>query len=320
MRTKLPTFVAALGLAGSHLIAEEAKTRPNVLIVLTDDQGYSDVGFNGNPLVESPVIDKLAKQSIVLDPFYTQPMCVVTRAALLTGRHPYRAGVIDSGANGRSMLFPQEWTMAQAFSEAGYRTAIFGKWHLGDEYPLRPIDRGFQEAIVHRAGMMGGEDGFPGERSYFDPVLFHNGEAKKYDGYCNDIYTAAALDFIEKNRDRPFFLYYSTNLPHHPLSAPSEDEEIFLKKGLSDETARHYGMIRNIDRNFGKLLAELDRLGLRENTIIVFLGDNGTSSLLVEKDRYESGLRGRKTEVYEGGDSGALFGELAWPFPTRSRG
>lgn len=291
--------------------ARIAPKRPNVLLVLTDDQGYSDVGFNGNPLVETPAIDRLARESALLDPFYAQPVCMPSRAALMTGRDPNRSGVIDIGSNGRSMLYQQEWTLAEAFRDAGYATAIFGKWHLGDHYPMRPMDRGFGESVVHHAGMMGGEDSIPGERGYFDPILFHNGIQEKYDGYCNDIYTDLAVDFIKKNQDHPFFIYYSTNLPHHPLVAMTEDEEVFRKKGLSDETAGHYGMIRNIDRNLDRMLVTLDKLGLRDNTIVIFLGDNGSSSLLVEKDRHESGLRGRKTQVYEGGIRVPCL--ISWP-------
>ncbi len=306
--------LCAVWIAGLPAVCGEER-RPNVLLILTDDQGYADVGFTGNPLVETPVLDKLAAASVVFDTFYAMPLCSPSRAALMTGKDPHRTGVLDT-AKGRAMLPAEELTMAEAFREAGYTTAIFGKWHLGDNYPLRAMDQGFDVSLVHRAGMLGGSNALDGERSYWDPVLIANGEPRQYTGYCNDIYTKEAIHFLKSVNDRPFFLYFSTNLPHHPLTAPEEDRQVFLDKKLSGETAQFYGMIRNTDRNIGRLVEALKQLGVLENTIIVFLGDNGTSSLLRESDRYDGGLRGRKGQVYEGGIRVPCF--ISWPVHFRA--
>lgn len=273
---------------------------PNVLLILTDDQGYSDVGFNGNPLVKTPFLDHIAEEGAVFDRFYALPVCSPTRASLMTGRCSYRTGVLGTRAPG-GMLFPEEYTLAEAFRDCGYSTAIFGKWHMGDCYPMRPLDQGFQESLTHPGGMIGQDNTGQSNPSYFDPLLLHTGKEKSFRGYCNDIYTDAALEFIRGHRDNPFFLYFSTNLPHHPLTAREADAEPYRKMGLSDETSRFYGMIANNDRNIGRLLSEIKSQGLDDDTIVIFMGDNGTSSLLVEEDRYEAGLRGRKTYIYEGG-------------------
>lgn len=314
LRWKAGLICALLWVAGLPVFAEGQRP-PNVLLILTDDQGYADAGFNGNPLVETPVLDKLAKEGVVFNAFYAMPVCSPSRAALLTGRDPNRTGVVDT-ANGRALLPPGEWTVAEAFRDAGYATGIFGKWHLGDNYPMRATDQGFEVSLVHRSGMLGGSNALPEERSYYDPVLIDNGEPRHYAGYCNDIFTDEAIRFLKSLDGRPFFLYFSTNLPHHPLSPPDEDRRVFLDKKLSEETARFYGMIRNVDRNVGRLIETLKQLGLLENTIIVFLGDNGTSSLLHETDRYNGGLRGRKGQVYEGGIRVPCF--ISWParFPS----
>jgi arylsulfatase A len=277
-----------------------AERQPNVLLVITDDQGFSDVGFNGNPLIRTPVMDALAAEGANLTTFYAMPVCSPTRAALFTGRSAERTGVLET-AGGRSQMHPEEWTLAEALRGAGYRTGLFGKWHLGDNFPMRPQDQGFDETVIHRAGMIGSEDSLEGERSYFDPVLLHNGQRRQFKGFCDDIFTDEAISFIREDPRRPFFVCYSSNLPHHPLVAKESDTEEFRKLGLSEETARFYGMLGSIDRNLGRLLTTLDELELRENTIVVFVGDNGTSSLIREKDRYEAGFKGRKGQVYEGG-------------------
>ncbi|PAW65812.1 MAG: hypothetical protein B9S34_09760 [Opitutia bacterium Tous-C1TDCM] len=274
--------------------------RPNVLLILTDDQGYGDVGFNGNPLVRTPTIDHLAAAAVVFDRFYAYPVCSPTRASLMTGRHAMRTGVIDT-EEGASILRPSETTIAQLLRKAGYRTGLFGKWHLGDNAPARPIDHGFEVSLTHVGGMIGAPYSPLDANSYFDPVLLSNGAEKRFKGYCVDILTDAAIEFIKAAKSDPFFVYWAPNTPHHPLTVEDRYAKPYLAAGLSEETARYYGMITNIDDNLARILAVLRETGTAENTLIIFVGDNGTSSLHQQADLWEVGLRGRKTHVYEGG-------------------
>src|SRR5262245_2707587 len=212
-RALLVCSLFLLGPAG--VVAAEAKG-PNVLVIITDDQGHGDLGFHGNPKIRTPHLDQLARQSVQLTYFYVSPVCSPTRSSLMTGRYNYRTGVVDTFL-GRSLMYPDEVTLAEMLGAAGYRTGIFGKWHLGDNYPMRPIDQGFQEALVLRGGGIGQPSDPPGGSSYFDPVLQHNGRQEKKAGYCSDVYTDAALEFIKAGSDRPFFVYLPFNCPHAPL-------------------------------------------------------------------------------------------------------
>ena len=275
-------------------------TRPNVLLIITDDQGYSDVGFNGNPHVRTPVLDEFAAEATVFDRFYASPVCSPTRASLMTGRHAFRTGVIDT-QEGMSILPPAETTVAEVLQAAGYQTGMFGKWHLGDNAPARPIDQGFDQSLTHVGGMIGAPYSPLDANSYFDPVLHENGIEKTFEGYCVDVFTDAAIDFIHDSGEDPFFVFFAPNTPHHPLTVEERYAEPYREAGLSEETARYYGMLTNLDDNFGRLLSTLEELGEAENTLIIFVGDNGTSSLHRQEDLWESGLRGRKTYVYENG-------------------
>jgi arylsulfatase/arylsulfatase A len=222
---------------------------------------------------------------------------------LLTGRYAYRTGVTEV-SHGRSLLREDETTLADLFNQAGYQTAIFGKWHLGDNYPMRPSDNGFQECLVHKGGGIGQSGGPPGNR-YFDPVLEHNNKSKRYNGYCNDIFFDKAIKYIKKNHNQPFFVYLATNLPHLPLEIGEDYVEPYRQKGMNELNAKTYGMITNIDDNVGRLLSSLDEMDLSENTIVIFLSDNGPRTSRIKNDvypdRYNYGLRGTKTSVYEGG-------------------
>jgi arylsulfatase A-like enzyme len=193
------------------------------------------------------------------------------------------------------MMYTEEVTMAEIFSAAGYRTGIFGKWHLGDNYPLRSIDQGFQESLVHNGGGIGQPSDPPGNH-YVDPVLQHNGKAEKRSGYCTDIFTNAALEFIEANRGRPFFTYLATNAPHTPLEIDERYVAPYRSPGLDETTVRIYGMIANLDENIGRLLAKLNALDLERDTLLIFMTDNGP-----QQRRYNAGMRGLKGSVYEGG-------------------
>ncbi len=320
-------LLGALGLAcgtgqptGSNGVGAQP---PNIVLVMTDDQGYGDFGFAGNPVIETPHLDALAAQSAQVERFYVSPVCTPTRASLMTGRYNYRTRAIDTYI-GRAMMEPEEVTVAEMLRDAGYATGIFGKWHLGDNYPLRAMDQGFEESLVHRGGGIGQPSDPPGgEGRYTDAVLFRNGQREETTGYCTDVYFDAAFEFMEKAaaEGRPFFAYVPTNAPHGPFHDVPEDWlEHYQQMDLStvlpdpehasddviDRLARTFAMISNADDNVGRLMARLDDLGLADNTIVVFLNDNGPDS-----DRYNAGLRGRKGSTLEGGIRSPLL--VRWP-------
>lgn len=320
--------LCALGLAcaadrSPEDAAAEAADRPNIVLVMTDDQGYGDFGFAGNPVLRTPHLDALAAQSARVERFYVSPVCTPTRASLMTGRYNYRTRAIDTYI-GRAMMEPEEVTIAEMLREAGYATGIFGKWHLGDNYPMRAMDQGFEESLVHRGGGIGQPSDPPGgEGKYTDAVLFRNGKREETTGYCTDVYFDAAFEFIERAaaQGRPFFAYVPTNAPHGPFHDVPEDWlERYRRADLTaaladpgqaseqvlDRLARSYAMIGNIDDNIGRLTARLDELGLADNTLLVFLVDNGP-----DRDRYNAGLRGRKGTLFEGGIRSPLLAR--WP-------
>ncbi len=302
-----------VGLATTLRAAPIQAARPNVLLILTDDQGYGDLGCHGNPVLKTPHLDRLAAESVELTQFFVCPNCSPTRASLLTGRYNYRTGVTEV-TRGRHLMHSDEVTLAELFQGAGYQTGIFGKWHLGAQPPLRPTDQGFDEALVHKGGGIGQAAG-PVNNSYFDPILEHNNESKKFDGYCDDIFANATIRFIEANRGRPFFAYWATNLPHFPLDVGDERADPYRRLGLHEHNARTYGMIANIDANVGRVLQTLERLELADDTIVIFLSDNGPRTRRTKNDlypdRYVAGLRGTKTSVYENGIRVPFF--VRWP-------
>jgi len=292
----------------------KVKQKPNIIIIITDDQGYGDIGFNNNSQILTSNLDLLASQSIRFNNFYVSPVCAPTRSSLLTGRYSLRTGVTDT-YNGGAMMSTDELTLSEILRENNYNTGIFGKWHLGDSYPFRPTDQGFNESLIHLSGGIGQVGDFTnyyaGNRSYFDPILWHNNEQKKYDGYCSDIFTDEALKFIESNKSNQFFCYLSFNAPHTPLQLPEkyydlykdldpsliyEDEKIKMSKKDINDAKKIYGMITNIDHNVGKLIEKLKELKIDKNTILIFMTDNGA-----QQKRYASNLRGLKGKVYEGG-------------------
>ncbi|MCF8454005.1 MAG: arylsulfatase [Pedobacter sp.] len=295
----------------------QGKSQPNVIIIITDDQGYGDFGITGNPHVKTPVIDRFATESIRFNNFYVSPVCAPTRSSLMTGRYSLRTGVRDT-YNGGAIMASSEVTIAELLKRANYKTGIFGKWHLGDNYPSRPSDQGFDESLIHLSGGMGQVGDittyFKRDSSYFDPVLWHNNKREAYQGYCSDIFTDQAINFISKNSESPFFCYLSFNAPHTPLQVPEkyysqykdidpasgfkDDKRPFSKMTEKDkEDARKvYAMVTNIDDNIGKLLKRLDELKITENTLIIFMTDNGP-----QQTRYVAGMRGLKGNVYQGG-------------------
>lgn len=300
----------------SQFYSLNAQTQPNIILIITDDQGYGDLGITGNPHVKTPVIDRFAKESICFDNFCVSPVCAPTRSSLMTGRYSLRTGVHDTYNSG-AMMATSEITIAEMLKTAGYQTGIFGKWHLGDNYPMRPTDQGFDESLIHLSGGMGQVGDFTtwfqGDSSYFNPVLWHNNKMEKYEGYCTDIFAEQAIGFIEKNRKSPFFCYLAFNAPHTPLQVPEKYYEQYknidpaagfeitnpnLKMSEKDkEDARKvYAMVSCIDDNLGKLFAKLKELKIDKNTLVIFMTDNGP-----QQTRYNAGMRGLKSSVYRGG-------------------
>ena len=308
-------FLCAAGAAAAGALTarsgtgqEPAHRPPNVLFIITDDQGYGDLGCHGNPIIHTPNLDRLHTESTRLTQFHVCPVCSPTRASIMTGRYNYRTGVVDTYI-GRSLMHADEVTLAEVLGAHGYRTGIFGKWHLGDNYPLRAMDQGFQEALVHRGGGIGQPSDSPGS-GYFNPVLIHNGKEEKHEGYCTDIFANAAMRFIEADQDAPFFCYLATNAPHSPLEIAEPYAAPYRIAGVKEEVARAYGMIANIDENVGRVLAHLDTLGLRDNTIVIFMTDNGSANP-GGADSFNAGMRGWKGTVYEGGTRVPFF--VRWP-------
>ncbi|MHC4877417.1 MAG: arylsulfatase [Planctomycetota bacterium] len=283
--------------------------QPNVVLVMTDDQGFGDLGIHGNEHVVSPNIDQFARDGVQFSRFYVSPVCAPTRASLMTGRYFYRTGVIHTSRGGAKM-HGDEVTIAEVLGRAGYATGVFGKWHLGDAFPMRPQDQGFTTSLVHRSGGIGQTPDKP--NSYFNSLLWKNGQPVRSRGYCTDVFFDAALEFIEQNRGQPFFAYVPTNAPHTPLEVADGYVQPYLDKGLDETTARVYGMVQNIDENFGRLLQRLEQLGLRENTLVIFMTDNGP-----QQKRFNAGLRGRKSWTYEGGIRVPFF--VQWPSSVAGR-
>jgi arylsulfatase A-like enzyme len=272
---------------------EAVDRKPNFIVILTDDQGYGDIGVHGNDKIRTPNLDQFARESVEFTRFYVEPVCAPTRAALMTGRYHYRTGIIHTSRGGAKM-HGDEVTIAERLREAGYRTGLFGKWHLGDNYPMRPIDQGFELALWHKSGGIGQSPDAP--NSYFDPQLWRNGEREQAKGYCTDVFFREALQFISDHRDEPFFVYLPTNAPHTPLEVPDELWKRYAEAGLDETTARVYGMVENIDANVKVLSERLVELGLDQHTYVIFLSDNGP-----QQRRYTAGLHGRKGTTYEGG-------------------
>lgn len=289
----------------STVMAAQPARRPNVIVFISDDQGYGDLSLHGNTHLQTPNLDRIGVEGAQFTQFQVCPVCSPTRSSLMTGRYNYRTGVVDTFL-GRSMMDPREVTAAEVFAANGYRTGIFGKWHLGDNYPMRTIDQGFHESLVHGGGGLAQPSDPPGGNHYYDPVLVRNGKHEKVPGYCTDIFFREAMAFIDRNKAKPFFLYIPTNAPHTPLEIDDKFVAPFKAKGLDDVTAKVYGMVKNLDDNAGALLAHLSQHGLAQNTIVIFMTDNGP-----QQPRYVAGMRGRKGTVYQGGIRVPFF--FRWP-------
>ncbi|MFT7033474.1 MAG: arylsulfatase A-like enzyme [Cyclobacteriaceae bacterium] len=297
---------------------ESAKleTRPNVIIVITDDQGYGDLGHTGNPIIKTPALDKFSAESVNLTNYHVGTTCAPTRAGLMTGRNCNRNGVWHT-IMGASMLNGDETTFADVFKENGYKTGMFGKWHLGDNHPFRPNDRGFEEAFYHGGGGVGQTPDY-WNNDYFDDTYFRNGVPEKQTGYCTDVWFNEAIKFIENKKDDPFLCYLSLNAPHGPFNVPQKYFNRYKNEDQITETQkRFYGMITNIDDNFSLLLKRVEELGIAENTIVIFTTDNGTArGYQVNKKTdevfgYNAGMRGTKGSEYDGGHRVPFI--IRWP-------
>jgi len=296
-------FLKTVGL-GAAAIATQAlragerrpRGRPSVLVVLTDDQGWGDIHSHGNEKLDTPVMDRLASQGARLDRFFVSPVCAPTRAAFLTGRYYLRTGT-KGVSGGAETMRADEVTLPEILKAAGYATGCFGKWHNGAHYPHHPNGQGFDEFLGICMGHW---------NNYFDIEMDHNGQPVATQGYTADVLTDAAISFIEKHRGRPFFCYVPYNTPHTPCQVPDRYFGKYKKRGLDDRTAAIYGMCENLDDNLGRLLATLGRLGLADDTIVVFFTDNGPNGR-----RYNGGMRGAKGSVHEGGVRVPCF--IRWP-------
>jgi len=284
----------------------EAAEKPNVVIVITDDQGYGDLSCHGNPVLKTPNIDKLHGESVRLLDYHVAPTCSPTRSAFLTGHWTNRTGVWHT-IMGRSMLRENEVTVGQIFKDAGYATGMFGKWHLGDNYPFRPEDRGFTEVMRHGGGGVGQTPDY-WDNAYFDGSYWHNGKPEAVNGFCTDVFFDYAKRFIkaQKKADKPFLAYIATNAPHGPMHSPKEFSKPY--QDLNVGLANFYGMIANIDHNVGEMRKFLDSEGLTDNTIFIFTTDNGSSS---GWRTFNAGMRAGKGSEYDGGHRVPFF--VYWP-------
>ena len=288
--------------------------RPNVVIVLTDDQGYGDMACHGNPWIKTPTIDRLHAQSARFTNFHSGTTCAPTRASLLTGQNSNKVGVWHT-IIGREYLRAGEPTMADIFRAKGYKTAIFGKWHLGDNYPFRPQDRGFDEVLIHGGGGVAQTPDY-WNNDYFNDTYFRIGKPEKFSGYCTDIWFREAMSFIRKNKNNPFLCYISLNAPHSPYHVASKYSQRY-QGNPQIPNSNFYGMITNADEQMGQFIDNLKKAGVFENTIFIFMTDNGTAAGVdIDKDGnltkgFNAEMRGKKGSQYEGGHRVPMF--LSWP-------
>ena len=311
---RLFVAVCVLLLASCERLNEPS--RPNVILVITDDQGYGDIAAHGHPHIRTPVLDQLHSESVRFTDFHVDPTCSPTRSALLTGRYSTRTGVWHT-IMGRSLMAPEEETMAEVFAAHGYRTGMVGKWHLGDNNPLRPQDQGFEEAFYHPAGGVGQGPDFFGN-DYFDDTYVRNGALEEASGYVTDVWFDDALRFIDAHQEEPFFLYLSTNAPHGPYFVEEHYAQPYRDLGFPEIMARFSGMITNIDDNMGRLVTRLDELNLADNTILIFMTDNGSAEGWANWrnqegswEGFNADMRQGKGSEYDGGHRVPFF--LRWP-------
>ncbi|MEM0896646.1 MAG: arylsulfatase [Verrucomicrobiota bacterium] len=298
---------AILCLIALNVSAVQAAEKPNIIAILTDDQGWGDLSIHGNTAIDTPNIDRIAREGAQFDRFYVSPVCSPTRSEFLTGRHHVRSGVYSTSAGGERVN-ADETMIGEVFQRAGYRTAAFGKWHSGMQYPYHPNARGFEEFYGFCSGHWG---------DYYSPMLEHNGQLVKGNGFVVDDFTERAMTYMEESGDEPFFIYLPYNTPHSPMQVPErwwnkfKDMELTQKhpkENTEDKlhTRAALAMCENIDWNVGRILDKLDELGIADNTIILYFCDNGPNG-----NRWNGGMRGRKGATDEGGVRSPLF--VRWP-------
>jgi len=306
-------FAFASLLAACPLHAEGiAGKRPNIIFILSDDQGYGDVSANGNPILKTPNMDRLHDEGVRFADFHVSPTCSPTRSALIIGRHEFKNGVTHTILE-RERLTLDAVTLPQVLKTAGYTTGIFGKWHLGDEDDHQPERRGFDEVFIHGSGGIGqhypGSSGDAPGNTYFSPLIKHNGKFEKTDGYCTDVFFAQAEKWIASVKGKqPFYAYIATNVPHAPLQVRDEDLARYKDKVKDLNAAKFFGMLANLDDNIGKLLDQLKEWGIERDTLVIFMNDNGgTAGCGV----FNAGMRGSKCTPFLGGTRASSF--WRWP-------
>ena len=298
----------------------QAPKKPNIVVILTDDQGYGDLSCHGNPILKTPHIDALHAKSVRFTNFHASPTCSPTRSALMTGRHEFKNGVTHT-IHERERMSLEAFTLAQLLKSVGYSTGIFGKWHLGDEPAYQPNKRGFDEVFIHGGGGIG--QTFPGscgdapKNSYFNPAILHNGTFEKTRGYCTDVFFDQAQKWIGDRRTKPepFLCWIATNAPHGPLNCPPGSDAPYADKiplaqekgKKAGDAAKFYGMIANIDGNVGKLMKQLKEWNLEDDTIVIFMTDNGGTAAT---NVFNAGMRTGKGTPYEGGSRVPCF--VSW--------
>jgi arylsulfatase A-like enzyme len=322
---RLCGFTLLLGLIVATIASPSprAADRPNIILVMTDDQGYGDLACHGHPLLKTPHLDRLHRESVRFTDFHVSPTCAPTRAALMTGRHEFKSGVTHTILE-RERLSLKPKTIAEVLRSAGYGTGIFGKWHLGDEPDRWPDKRGFDEMFIHGAGGIGqtyaGSCGDAPDNKYFDPAILHNGKFVKTRGYCTDVFFAQALNWMDERRKAgaPFFAYITPNAPHAPLVSPGPQyDSLYEGKSINGQRlgtndVPYYAMISNIDDNVGKLLAKVKEWNLEKNTLVIFMTDNGGTHTKL----FNAGMRGAKNTPYQGGTRVSAF----WRWPAGFNG
>lgn len=310
-----PFYLTVLiGLFTGWAFAAEPARKPNIIFILTDDQGYGDFSAHGNPVLRTPNLDRLHSEAARFTDFHVSPTCAPTRSALMTGRHEFKNGITHTIFE-RERLVRSAATLPEMLKRAGYTTGIFGKWHLGDEPEYRPDRRGFDEVYIHGGGGIGqiypGSCGDAPGNTYFNPAIFHNGKFVKTEGFCTDVFFAQATRWIDTARSgKPFFAYITPNAPHAPYTARPEDAALYRGKAPDEAAANFFGMLHNIDENVGRLLGRLDAWGIARDTLVIYMNDNGgTAGVKV----FNAGMRAQKGTPYLGGTHAASF----WRWPGR---
>jgi arylsulfatase A-like enzyme len=310
----LPVVMLLLAAQASVRAADRDPAKPNIIIVMPDDLGYGDYSCLGSPVMKTPAADAFWKQSVRFTDFHVSPTCSPTRAALMSGRHEFKNGVTHTIFE-RERMSLKTITIAQVLKSAGYATGIFGKWHLGDEAPYQPDQRGFDEVFIHGGGGIG--QTYPGScgdvpgNMYTDPTLLHNGTFERTHGYCTDLFFGQAVKWMDgrRNQGAPFFTYIALNVAHEPLQCPDENYRHWAGK-VPERVAKFYGMIETVDRSFGMLLDKLKEWGIEDNTLVIFIGtDNGGYGPACKI--FNAGMRGSKATPYQGGTRAPCF--CRWP-------